>query len=242
MSPRGSTNASLSNRRTAGKTVRWGECYAVSILDAQVASTDDAEGDATFSECTQCGKPAVVNHGGHPLCVDHHLRMQQAGYLAGSMITAQLNRISEDISHAMGGLVPPIKMEIPRPPFVGDTFTLNNINVSNSTIGAINTGTVQNLDASITLLESVEKRALASAVKDFAQELIDNPELAASIKDEVAEQLELVLSQVQAKADERRAGTIKSVLSGIRSSVGAVASLVATWDKLEPLLRSEVLG
>ncbi len=94
-------------------------------------------------KCSQCDRPAIVRYGDLGLCVEYHLKMQQATYLQVSMLAADLNFLQAKMSVGTGGLIPPTRVGIPPPPFIGDNFTLNNINVSGSTIGAINTGTIQ---------------------------------------------------------------------------------------------------
>jgi hypothetical protein len=182
----------------------------------------------------------MVEYGGNPLCVEHHLMMQQAAYLQMSQIAAHVNFLEEEIARGTGYILPPNRIEIPRPPFLGDRLTLNNINVSKSTIGAINTGTVQHLDASITLLERRGESQIAAAVKELTQAIVDSNEIDASAKNEIAEQLVFLIAQVGAKSEERSIGIARSVLAGISSLLGHTASLVTLWDKLRPLIEKGI--
>jgi hypothetical protein len=191
-----------------------------------------------MAKCSQCDKPAVVEYDGIPLCVEHHLKMQQATYLQMSMLAANLNFLQAKISAGTGGIIPPTRMEIPPPPFIGDNFTLNNINVSESTIGTINTGTVKNLDASITLMQSRGEGDLAAAVKELTQALVDSKETEESVRKEIAEQLEFLVAQATAEPKNRSIGVVKGVLAGIRNSISVAAGLITIWDKVEPLIRA----
>jgi hypothetical protein len=188
--------------------------------------------------CSQCGKPAVVNFGGHGLCVDHYLKLQQANYLQSSMLAANLNFIADQLDKGTGYLIRHSRVELPRVPFIGDTLTLNNINVSDSNIGAINTGTIQNLDASITVAKTQGQPDLAEAINKLAQAIIDNIEINDAMKNEIAEQLAFLMSQVTAKPEDRSKGMIRSILNGLKSSISMVASLLTIWDKVEPLLHA----
>jgi len=188
--------------------------------------------------CSQCGKPAVINFGGHDLCVDHWLKLQQANYLQSSLVAAQFNLTAEQLDRATGGIVRTSRIELPRVPFIGDTLTLNNINISGSNVGAINTVTVQNLDASITVAETQGQTDLANAVNKLAQAVVDNTEINVAMKDEIAEQLTYLMSQVMAKPEDRSKGIIRSVLNGLKDSISITASLLTIWNKVEPLLHA----
>lgn len=168
--------------------------------------------------------------------------MQQASYLRISLLAAHENYLSEEIAQGTGYILPPNRIEIPRPPFWGDQLTLNNINVSQSTIGAINTGTVQQLDSAITLFAGQGQGEIATAVKDLTQAIIDNVELEASVKDDLAQQLAFLVTQLAAKPEQRSRGIIRSVLSGISGLITNSASLMTLWDKLRPLVERTVLG
>jgi hypothetical protein len=187
-------------------------------------------------KCQQCGKPAIMAYGGNLLCVEHHLMMRQANYLQQSQLAAFANFFSEQIARGTGYLVPPNHIEIPRPPFVGDKLTLNHIDVSNSTVGAINTGTVQHLDAAVTVFGNQGQLEIATKIKEFTQALIDNSEINDLLRNEIAEQLAFLTAQMQAKPEERSKGIAKSILSGIGTSISGVASLLAIWEKLQPLI------
>ena len=130
-----------------------------------------------MAKCSQCDKPAVVAYGDIPLCVEHHLKMQQATYLQISMVAAHLNFLQDEMSAGTGFLVPPSYMNIPPPPFIGDSLTLNNISVADSTIGAINTGTIQNLDISIDTMKSQGQNDLAIVIKELTEAVIEDTEL-----------------------------------------------------------------
>lgn len=189
-------------------------------------------------KCSQCDKPAIVKYGDLDLCVEHYLKMQQAAYLQLSMLAANLNVVRSEIEAGTGGLVALPRMEIPPPPFIGDSLTLHNINVSGSTIGAINTGTIQNLDGSITLMQSRGEGDLAAAIKELTEAIIRSNEVNESAKNEIVEQLEFLVAQATSEKQKRSIGLVKSALAGIRNLVCVAAGLFAIWDRVEPLFRA----
>jgi hypothetical protein len=44
-----------------------------------------------MAACDQCGKPAVFNVDGHPICVDCNLKIQQAFQIRDTAIKQQIN-------------------------------------------------------------------------------------------------------------------------------------------------------
>jgi len=128
-------------------------------------------------------------------------------------------------------------MEIPPNPFVSGNIALNNINVNQSTIGALNTGTISNLDVAITLMKGQGENDLAEAVRELTDAVIESNEINDSTKNEINEQLEFLVAQAMAEAKNRSMGTVKSVLAGIKDSVSTVSGLLAIWNNLEPLIK-----
>ncbi len=190
------------------------------------------------AKCSQCDTPAVVNFGGNNLCVDHYLKIQQANYLQSSMLAAMQNLMADQADAGAGYIIRHSRIQLPRPPFIGDSLTLTNINVSRSTIGAINTGTIKNLDASISIMHSQGKSELAMAIKELTEAIMESNKINEKVKNEIAEQLEFLTVQATAEPKDRSSGVIKSVLLGLRDSISTVAGLIAIWDKVEPLLRT----
>jgi len=186
-----------------------------------------------MAKCSQCDKPAVMGS----LCVDHYLRLQQAVYLQFSMVAAHFNVIEEQISAGTGGLMPPKRIIIPPPPSFGDNYIFNNINVTESNIGAINTGTAANIDASITIMQNQGNNDLAAAITELTQAIIDSKEIEQSTKNEIAEQLQFLVAQSTAEPESRSLGLVKGVLTGIRNTISGAAGLLAIWDKVEPLIK-----
>ena len=141
-------------------------------------------------KCSQCDRAAMFNYGGVGLCVDHYYKILQADYIRVSMLATHLNFIRGEIEAGVGGIVRLPKLVMPPLPSAGDSWTFNNINVDRSTIGAINTGIVSNLDAGISLMQSQGQDDLAAAIKELAQTIVDTKEISDSLKNEINEQLQ----------------------------------------------------
>lgn len=189
-----------------------------------------------MAKCSQCDKPAVLGD----LCVDHYYKLQQAIYLQSSMVAAMQNLLAAQLDAGTGYLVHHSRIIIPPPPSIGDNVTFNNINIDRSTVGAINTGILSNLDVSMDLAKSKGEDELAAAIKELTQAIYDSKEVDDSFKNDILDQLQFIVAQATAEPENRSTGLVKSVLAGIRSSISVVAGLLAIWDRVEPLIKVAV--
>jgi len=185
------------------------------------------------AKCSQCDKPAVMDD----LCVDHYFKLQQAIYLQYSMLAAQYNVLEDQFSDGTGGIIPPKRIKVHPLPSFGDNYTFNNISITESNVGAINTDSAANIDASITIMKSQGNSDLAIAITELTQAIIDSREIEQATKNEIAEQLQFLVAQTTAEPSNRSLGLVKGILTGIRDTVSTAASLLVTWDKVEPLIR-----
>ena len=172
-----------------------------------------------------------------PLCVEHHLKHQQASWFEFAKEAAVANYLADKIAQGTGYLLPPNYINIPRPPSLGDTLTLNHINITGSKVGMVNTGIikeVRNLDASISVFKSRGHNQLAESLREFTQLLWDS-QLAPDVKEEIAQQLTYLAGQAQADPAQRSKGIVKSVLLGVQEMIGRVSVLAGAWSRLQPL-------
>ncbi len=186
-----------------------------------------------MARCRQCGKPAIVDS----LCVDHYHTWVETNYMLSIMMASQMNSLQERISAGTGGLIPPRRIVIPPLPSSGDNVTFNNINVDRSTIGAINTGTLKHLEVGISVMQGRGDKELAAAIKELTQAIYDSKEVDDSSKNDILDQLQFIIAQATAEPENRSTGLVKGMLAGIRSSISVVASLLAIWDRVEPLIK-----
>ena len=189
--------------------------------------------------CTQCETPAFVQYEGQPLCVRHHLMVQQASWIQFAQLAARLNEVKGQIAQGTGYILPPNYIQIPPPPSLGDNLTFNNIKVTDSSVGLINTGTIrriEHLDASVTTFAVRGKDELAECLQHFTQVLVDS-EADQAVKEEIAQQVEYLVAQAQAEPSQRSVGIIKAVFEGIEKSTAMLTPLAKAWINLQPLLR-----
>ena len=118
---------------------------------------------------------------------------------------------------------------------------MNNFNISNSQIGVLNTGTIQNVDATVTVLKSSGDAALAAALAELAQAIISSNDIVVATKNQALELLNELGEQAVAPKDRRRPSVTRTVLAEVGSIIGGIASLTALWERFKSVLES-ILG
>ena len=189
--------------------------------------------------CGQCGKPAIYHHvSGVPLCVDCYYRFTVAETLQFRMNAAMANHAMDQMDEmsgiSSGGriVLPPI----PQPP-----FTLNNIKLDNSVVGAINTGTVKSIDVNLTHLHNAGNDRAGDALAKLTEAILSSDMLDPKQKNEMAEQVAFLSEQAVAAAQDRKPGVIRATMDALRQAAGTVVSVAGAWNAAEPIVR-QVFG
>jgi hypothetical protein len=134
--------------------------------------------------CGQCGKPAINDVSGVPLCVDCYYRFTVAQTLQFRMNAAMANHAMDQMDE-ISGL--PSGGRIVLPPIPQPPFTLNNIKLDNSVVGAINTGTVKTIDVNLTHLHNAGNDRAGDALAQLTEAILSSNMLDPKQKNEMAE-------------------------------------------------------
>src|SRR5713101_3585461 len=98
-------------------------------------------------KCIQCGKPAIVKYDFGLLCVDCNLKFQQANDIAVGRLERQINFLMDEMEMVAGVRLGGGRFPERKPPIVHTgNMDIRPIVLSNSVVGNINQGTVQNLN------------------------------------------------------------------------------------------------
>ena len=198
-----------------------------------------------MANCNQCDTPEFVHYASGWLCIRHFLMLKQAEWFQFAQLAAWHNNIQESISRGTGYITgPPNLIKIPQPPTIGEGLTLNNIQISHSTVGLINTGTikrVEHLDASVTTFSQTGKEELSQALREFVQLLVDS-DISPDLREEIAQQLEFLTAEVQADPIQQRPAICKSLLDGVQRTIEKIPVLVEAWTSLQGLLEKHLGG
>ena len=196
-----------------------------------------------MDKCNQCGKPAVQVYNGNPLCVDCLTKLaevankQEEARQRNIMLLMQEKQAVEEFMYRQMGLPAPTPKydfsHLKQP----DRYTFNNINVSDSVVGTINTAEVQSIDVAMSHISNGGNQGLATALKELTEGIIESQELNPDQKNELIENINFVATQARLPEDKRKKGLLKSVLIGIKENISFAISLGDLWTKVEPILR-----
>ncbi|HTV29450.1 MAG TPA: hypothetical protein VMF32_16870 [Xanthobacteraceae bacterium] len=185
--------------------------------------------------CGQCGKPAIYQQSGVPLCVDCYYRFTVAQTLQFRMNAAMANHAMDQMDAISG--IPLSGGRIALPPIPQPPFTLNNIKLDNSVVGAINTGTVKTIDVNLTHLHNAGNDRARDALAKLTEAIASSDALDPKQKNEMAEQVAFLSEQAVAAAKDRKPGVIKATLDALNQGAGAVTAIAGAWNVAEPLVR-----
>jgi hypothetical protein len=115
------------------------------------------------------------------------------------------------------------------------SHTLNNIHISQSQIGVFNTGTIQRIDAAITLSKGSDAKEIGALINNLTQAVIQSSELNATQQKEIIDLTETLAEEVVGR---RKPATITAVVKAIIEKVTGVAALAGAADKLWQAIKS----
>jgi len=190
--------------------------------------------DAKMATCGQCGKPAIFNVDGHPVCVDCNLKIQQAFQIRDNAAKQQINFLL-DQADAITGLTGVFGRYHLQNPLVQGPVAFHSINVDRSVVGSINTGTVEKMEVALNNIHVYnQNEQLEHALREFAEAIIGDKSLAPDAKDEIIEQLSLLAAQAATKKESRTMIMMKALVRSIGTSIPA--ALIEHWDKIRVLI------
>lgn len=207
-------------------------------------SSGPAGGRQRSGLCDQkCGRPGVILWGKHD--EDDSLALHLC-IPCLNLLTAALGRQQEQRERMInalvsqiddiGGLAPRPSMFPPRHQVVvHGGMVFNNIDIKGSTVGAVNTGTIGQVDVAITTIRNHGDDGVAEALKGLTEGLL-RADIASSLRDEALELVSVLSVEASAppEARKRRAALrIAESLSTLLQGASAAASL---WHLYGPTI------
>lgn len=188
-------------------------------------------------QCSQCERPAVLQMpGGHLLCVHCYATFMQAVVAKDDML-ARLEHDTISMAEArvgMPGIFP--KPTLRSAVVHSGPLTLNDIRVENSTVGSINTGTIQRLSVAVGGLGARGDAALAEAITALTEAVVSMSILSADQKNDVVEQLGLLAEEAQQPAGQRRRSVLRSSAGVAKDILTTSAAAATVWEKFGPAI------
>lgn len=197
--------------------------------------------ESSDTGCSECGKPTQfyrdLAEGNIKLCIDCNLKLEE-------IISRQNDRDERAMNFAMAdmkaqaaslGVDLPVAYYPHRKPT--QKITMHNINVHNSQVGVLNTGSFNAVDSSIGILKSRNSSDLGEALKQFTEALVGS-EIPPDDKNQVLEMLGAVSVEATKPEKDRRTAVIASLAKSISDYVNASSGLVGLWRAVEFLLKA----
>ena len=147
-----------------------------------------------------------------------------------------LNYLHDEMAATVGVL--PIGARFPpRPrPLILSGVKMNNINVSNSVVGTINTGTIGVIDQSISALAHTGATDLAQAVKELSEAILRSGDLTSNQKNEVVEGLSVVAEEAAAPQERRRNAVARAIIQNAEKITSLANDITDVCQKWWPVL------
>jgi hypothetical protein len=191
-------------------------------------------------KCHNCPKNAMFwvgdDTGQVPLCLDCWTRYENAVLRQQEEMERQINYLSDEMD-ALVGLSPTSPRYPARRPIVHvEGVTLNNIKVSGSQIGVLNTGSIETVDATVNVLRAEGQAELAAALTRLTEEVIKANTIHDNQKNQVIELLGALSEEAAAPAVKRRLSVVKAMLGDLADALGGVAEIAVAWEAAKELL------
>ena len=190
-------------------------------------------------KCYQCPSPAMYMVGEKsnvPLCLSCFLKYSQLQQAELENHERMANYIQDEMAATIG-MRPMGARFPPRPaPVVVAGVKLNNIHVSNSVVGTINTGSIGTVDQSISALVQMGEPSLAEAIKELSQAVLGSNHLTQNQKNEVVECLSVVSAEAVTPKESRKNAVALALLDRAAKVTNVANDITDVCQKWWPVL------
>jgi len=157
--------------------------------------------------------------------------------MQNDMLERQINFLSDQMYDTVG--LPRTGPRYPERKVIHMSgVTLNNIRVDKSTIGVLNTGTIQSVDTAVTTLQQSGEERLSQAILQLAQAVLANTEVQNERKNDIIEILSILSAEATAPKERRRSKAMRPLLQQLAKLVSMAMGLAELWKRVRPILES----
>lgn len=192
--------------------------------------------------CYNCNRPAMylVGPPGQQvaLCLDCQLKQAQLSAMQADQLEREMNFAASQMEAVLGtpGTMPRYPERQIR---IIKGGPVTNINVTNSSIGVLNTGNLEIVDSAITILNgSQETKSIADALSRLTNAITASDNLSVDKKNEALETLSVVAAEATASKEKRKGSVVKQLLHHIPSIIETSAAAMEIWEKVGPSILS----
>ena len=115
---------------------------------------------------------------------------------------------------------------------------LNNINISNSVVGTVNTGFIDSINQSISTLNQLGEESISESIKKLTDSVISSKELNKSQINELVEILSTVSIEAATPSNNRKNTIAKTLLSRGSEIITLANDIADVYQKYWPILNS----
>lgn len=190
-------------------------------------------------KCYQCERPAIYKMGeqGPGLCVDCAHKAQDIANKQFLLNAAMMNQALDDMDAVVGfssgsGRIP--VSEIARS--MQEKTVLNNIRISNSSVGVLNTGDLARIDAVITFTNGTNVESVGQLLRKLTQSVVDSEELDAKAKKDVLDLIEALADLVVGARSNAKASVARVLVDGITDKLKKATDLTSVIEAFREAL------
>jgi hypothetical protein len=174
-----------------------------------------------LAKCYQCSNNAYYQlQNGTPLCIRCYEVVQRTSIMQANMYTEQMNNAIAQMEMMSG--VPLPRQNVTRMP------DSKQVNIHNSTVGAVNMDTVSNQTVNVGGNVNAE---LFLLIERFCNELAKS-EVERSVQLEILEQLRFLATQIGQPKEKRSNALMKPIITSIERSLAAAGDLAGIWSAI----------
>jgi hypothetical protein len=199
--------------------------------------------------CSQCSNNAFYRIGNDTggetsLCLQCLSIWEGIQFREWLKSSAMMNHASDSMDVMLGGLGPPsprIPVEaIAKAASMAKTY--NNISISNSNVGVVNTGNLARIDAAITMSKGTETEEFGARLKDLTQAILTDAQLSKELKQQMVEVTQAIGDQAigskkpSAVVVDTLFRRFKELAGDASMIAGALEKLHEAWAHLQTAL------
>ena len=193
-----------------------------------------------MSKCQFCGQSfekMFQFNDGSIICMNCYSRYQSAQESNQRGLERMMNYLTDEIEAAVGIPLSSPRFPEPKPPVYMNNPTVNNMNIQNSIVGAVNQGSVENMNVSLRNV-SQNNSIEAQLIKTFTELFLQSEEIQKEQKEEILEQLSFLTTQLTKPEEKRPQPIIKTMIENISNILKGSKFLLEFWTVIQALFNT----
>ena len=188
-------------------------------------------------KCSQCPNVAMYQVEGHNLCLHCYEKLKKIHQQEFTNQASMINFLRDKIDESLG-MPSSSRIEIPYPVVDKGNVTHTFINIDRSVIGAVNTGTINNLNQSMNNINNQGNQEIAKLLSSFTESMMKSQEITKDTQNQLLEKVAFLAEQILADKSLQKKSMLKDTIESIENKVSTVGSLLAIWKTINPILKT----